>query len=141
MDLNEPTPESVIDSLVKKYCAYTECFANLRQWIAECLREAIETDEIVKKELFGYKQTKINFVDDFMFFSLNREMENIKQGTVSYIEVAVWVSSYLNDMYGCTALESLIKNVIFLDSDIEELSYAIALDIDKWCESVDLVAS
>lgn len=141
MDLVEPSPEQVITDLVQKYHSYTECFTELKKWVASCLREAIDTDELIKKEAFGYKQTKINFVDDYMFFAMSREVGGSLENECSYIEVAVWVSSYLNDLYGSTVLESLVKHLFFSDTDLEELSYAIALDIDKWCESVDLVVS
>ena len=137
MDVTE-----TLEELIKEYCTYNSDYDDLRTWVFRCLRKSIDNHpSATVKDTYNHCACQINYLADSMIFSILKSKPTDTPCLIGdeVYEVGVWVSAYLMDNFGQTALESIQKEVFFSELDIYELSQEITYDINEWCGNIENV--
>ena len=127
----------VVNDLVNKYCTFNRSVSDLTTYVHGCLKKSMQFELPSNFESqFKYEGCTIDYDKEAMVFTL---FKSTKEATGETFEMLATVQSYLDDYYGPTPAESLIKHIFFSDLDLAEVSQQIASDLDGWATSIEHV--
>tara|TARA_R100001594_G_scaffold150497_1_gene211967 strand:+ start:9385 stop:9831 length:447 start_codon:yes stop_codon:yes gene_type:complete len=127
----------VVKELVEKYCVFNRSISELMTYVHGCLKKSMQFDLPSNYDPhFKYADCTIEYDKERMTFTLLKSADDAVGET---LEMRATVQSYLNDYYGPTPAESLIKHIFFSDVDIADISHQIALDLNDWATSMEYV--
>lgn len=130
----------IIQKLKEEYARKSSAYGDMREWVSVNISDSRDKKSIVNRREIYYKDCLIEYQPTLMIFNIYKGDEldpltGMYQGSV--YDVSLCVKVYLKQIFGSSNFDFL-QHVLFLtDIDIRDVSDAVAVDIDRWCTSID----
>jgi hypothetical protein len=130
----------VIQRLKDEYIKKNSGYADMHEWVRVNIADSRNKKKVVNRIELYYKDCIIEYQPALMIFSIYKSEDldlitGVHQG--NFYDISLCLKVYLKELFGSADLDFLLQVLLLTDADIQDVSDAVAVDIDTWCTNIE----